>query len=186
VLAAIASYEIGNKGIDHVRKTYFANRRRPRRESIGQIQAEIHHAALDCIERTFAQLDPERAEPTLGEFGAALVLERLRTSFFSAHVLYRLGRLIEAHAVSRFILEQNSWAYSARHCDDEKSLKAVSATKSVTLLKTLIPRMGKLYGSLTRARNGGGTLHCSRQQEAKIRHVRLRATGSVTRQCSSP
>jgi hypothetical protein len=159
VLAAITSYEIGNKGIDHVYKTYFASKRRPRREPIGEIQAETHRAALDRIERTFAQLDSERAEPTLGEFGAALVLERLRTSFFSAHVLYRLGRLIEAHAVSRFILEQIAWAYGARHCDDEKSLKAVSATKSVTLLKTLIPGMGKLYGSLTRYAHLGFSEH---------------------------
>jgi hypothetical protein len=74
-------------------------------------------------------------------------------------MLYRLGRVIEAHAVSRFILEQIAWAYEASRHDDVTKIEAVSATKSVRHLKDVITNVGPLYGALSKYAHLGYDLH---------------------------
>ncbi|MCU1277640.1 MAG: hypothetical protein JWM53_1186 [bacterium] len=115
VLAALLSFQMRVKSVDWVRKAYVdkSRRRRPGNDT-WNIQAQIYRASAELLDRTFKELDSHRGEPTLGEYAASIVLERLRSSFFAAHMLYRLGRIIEAHAVSRFILEHSPMSFTTR------------------------------------------------------------------------
>lgn len=88
--------------------------------------------------------------PQLGAFGAAVVLIRLQYSFFSAHILYRLGHKYEAHAVSRLILEQIAWAYSAFQLNDLDAVKKLVTTNCIGKLRKLNPAYGQLYGVLSK------------------------------------
>lgn len=85
----------------------------------------------------------------LGSFGAAIALTRLQYSFFSAHLLYQLGHQYEAHAVSRLILEQIAWAYSASQLTNLDDIKQLVTTKCIGKLKELNRDYGRLYGILS-------------------------------------
>ncbi|MFZ2487805.1 MAG: hypothetical protein WAZ19_06745 [Anaerolineae bacterium] len=91
---------------------------------------------------------PEGAE-RLGSFGAAAALVRLQYSFFSAHILYELGHQYEGHAVSRLILEQIAWAYSAYELDNIDAIKKLVTTKCIGKLNELIPTCGRFYNELS-------------------------------------
>lgn len=91
---------------------------------------------------------PEETE-RLGAFGAAVALIRLQYSFFSAHILYQLGHRYEAHAVSRLILEQIAWAYSASQMDDADDIKRLVTTNCIGKLRELNAGYGRLYGILS-------------------------------------
>lgn len=91
---------------------------------------------------------PKEAE-RFGAFGASVALMRLQDSFFSAHILYQLGHQYEGHAVSRLILEQIAWAYSASQLDDAADSKRLVTTKCVSKLTELNEGYGRLYGILS-------------------------------------
>lgn len=86
----------------------------------------------------------------MGVFGAALALERLPYSLFSAHLLYELGHRYEGHAVSRFILEQIAWACAAFPMDSVRDIKKIVTTQTVSMLKNTVPFSGRLYGYLSK------------------------------------
>jgi hypothetical protein len=90
-----------------------------------------------------------RPDPSVGVFGASLVLERLASSFFCAHFLYRMGHKYEGHAVARLILEQIAWAYAAHQSDDLDFVEKIETTRSIGALKHFVPEAGRLYGFLS-------------------------------------
>lgn len=87
--------------------------------------------------------------PSSGVFGASIVLERLPSSFFSAHILYSLGHRYEGHAISRLILEQLAWAYTACHLENVEHVERIVTTKTISKLKKDFPAVGKIYGFLS-------------------------------------
>jgi hypothetical protein len=106
------------------------------------------------------RLDTEGRElPTNGVFGASLVLERLKASFFSAHLLFRLGNEYEGYAVSRMILEQIAWAYSAFTMTEVKDIEKIITTRSISKLKKLIPEVGPLYNFFSKKTHIDYTSH---------------------------
>lgn len=153
VRTALVASTLGLKNLDHAKRRYV----RSALEAPVNVDPNIelyqkcYFTSKKHIQDTVLKLRTEnRREPTLGEFGASLVLERLQTSFFSAHLLYRMGQKYEGHAVSRMILEQIAWAYAASKLDDIEKIERLSPTKSVSRLKEMYPDAGTLYGHLSR------------------------------------
>jgi hypothetical protein len=149
--AAIFAASMRLKSMDYAKKTYLENQtsdilpENEEREYIAAYKTAKQHM-LNLMSK-FSE--GEQPPPSNGMFGASLVLERLPISFFSAHLLYRLGNRYEAHAVSRLILEQIAWAHAAYQLDNIDDIKKIETTKTISKLKKIIPKCGVLYGFLS-------------------------------------
>jgi hypothetical protein len=150
-------------GVDYARRRYCndeINSHQTDASLIAYIAA--YRSSKAYVARMLAKLRiKDLPDPTAGVFSASLVLERLRSSFFSAHFLYRMGHRYEGHAVSRLILEQIAWAYAAHGFNDVDKLKKIRATKAITELKKFAPEAGPLYGLLRKETHIGFAKHPS-------------------------
>jgi hypothetical protein len=153
VTAAVVASMLNLSSIDYARRKYCpeavvgsdtattAARRR---------YIEAYMASKRYIATMLSKVSPTDVDPSLGSFGAAVTLMRLERSFFSAHILYQLGHKYEAYAVSRLILEQIAWAYSAYELNHLEDIKNLATTKCIGRLKQLNPKCGRLYGVLSK------------------------------------
>lgn len=153
VRAALVASTLQLQSLDYAKKRY-ASSDLDFQATVDQrlnIYENCYSASKDYIHRSLRKLRTlGRRDPTVDEFGSSLVLERLPTSFFSSHLLYRIGQKYEGHAVSRMILEQMAWAYAAADYSDLDKIKNISPTKSVSRLKEIYPQAGELYGYLSK------------------------------------
>lgn len=154
VRAAMVAEAFRFSSIDYAKRRYC--RSNPSNEDNSQeaepLRAYIkaYRCAKAYIHRMLEKLDPKGLpDPELGVFGSSLVLERLTSSFFSAHLLYRLGHRYEGHAVSRLIVEQIAWAYAAYPLQDIRDIEEIETTRAVSQLKCFAPDAGRLYGFLS-------------------------------------
>jgi hypothetical protein len=153
VLAASLTSYFGLKSVDSIKHQY-ADFLTADQDDISRPQ----HAYVDayrCVKKYIWKMHHKLKtkglpQPSLGVFGAGLVLDRLLYSFFCAHFLYRLGHRYEGHAISRLILEQIAWAYAAHNLDDVKDIAKIKTTQSITSLKCLYPEASHLYGFLSK------------------------------------
>jgi hypothetical protein len=147
VRAAIVTSTLGLSSVDYARRKYLPKTPRHREPNhMREAYTDAYMASKHYIARLLNRFTDEgRPDPTVGVFGAALVLERLKSSFFSAHFLYRLGHNYEGHAIARLILEQIAWAYSAYPSNDMKVIESIKTTRSVTALRKFAPEAGRLY-----------------------------------------
>lgn len=151
VNAALIATTMGLKSIDHAKRRYVESKEeRPEKfHSLGAYNEAYKHAKnyINVIMRKASTQGHPPA--TVGVYGAAIVLQRLQSSFFCSHLLYNLGHKYEGHAVSRLILEQIAWAYTAYPLTDLEHVKKIETTKSIGNLKSLVPDVGRLYGYLS-------------------------------------
>jgi len=113
---------------------------------------EVYASCLQHMDKAMNQLQANGPRPpTLGEFAGSVALERLRPSFKSAHLLYRIGHWIDADTVARLILEQIAWASAIPRIDAEDELRSIRSSRAVTGLSRLWPQAGRLYGELSEA-----------------------------------
>jgi hypothetical protein len=149
--AAVIAATSGLKSIDYAKRTYVRDQAfdiLPDNEEREYISA--YKSAKQYMLNLMSKFSGEGLpRPSNGVFGASLVLERLPISFFSAHLLYRLGHRYEAHAVSRLILEQIAWAHAVYKLEDIDDIKKIETTKSISKLKKITPKCGVLYGYLS-------------------------------------
>ncbi len=154
IQAAIVASALRLSSIDYTKKRYCKERHifeGHDNETLDAKYISAYKSAKQHIEKSISRLSTEgQSLPSNGVFGASLVLERLPSSFFSAHLLYRLGHRYEAHAISRLILEQIAWAHAAYPLDDINEIKNLVTTKTISKLKVTIPESGKLYGFLSK------------------------------------
>jgi len=153
VQAAVTASHLRLQSIDYAKKKYCRNRTGDKSKNKGVVSEYInaYKSAKKHIEKEISRVITEGTTlPSNGVFGASIVLERLITSFFSAHLLYRLGNEYEAHAVSRLILEQIAWAYVAYPFDNISDIEKITTTKTISELKKITPECARLYGFLSK------------------------------------
>jgi hypothetical protein len=150
VQAAVLASLLDIRSIDYAKKKYYHARPKTskRNQSARSKYIAAYKSAKEQIEEEIAKVNGE--PESLGIFGASIVLRRLVSSFFSAHLLYSLGHEYEAHAISRLILEQIAWAYTAYPFDDIRYIKRIAPTKAITGLQKVAPDSGRLYGFLSK------------------------------------
>jgi hypothetical protein len=154
IRAAITASTMRLSSIDYAKKQYCKTN--PLSENNDEDEVDTlyilaYKSARKYIDKLITRLSAnDKSLPSKGVFGASLVLERLPYSFFSAHILYALGHRYEGHAISRLILEQIAWAYTAYTLDRIDDIEAIITTKAVSKLKKKIPLVGKLYGFLSK------------------------------------
>ncbi len=109
VRAAVVASTLRLSSVDYARRRYVSSLEDPEpdEESPRAAYTTAYRSAKVYMSRLMEKLQTsERPDPSVGVFGASLVLERLEPSFFCAHFLYRMGHKYEGHAVARLILEQ--------------------------------------------------------------------------------
>lgn len=152
VRAAVVASTLRLSSVDYARRRYVSSHeiQEPDEKSPRAAYTTAYRSAKAYMSRLTEKLQTSgRPDPSVGVFGASLVLERLAPSFFCAHFLYRMGHKYEGHAVARLILEQIAWAYAAHHSDDLAFLENIETTRSVGALKRFLPEAGRLYGFLS-------------------------------------
>lgn len=152
--AAIVASTFGLSSIDYAKRKYCRSEKKPQHHPPKSEPSHVYiNAYLACKQYVWRMVEKIKTDglpqPSNGVFGASLVLERLPYSFFSAHILYRLGHRYEGHAVARLILEQIAWAYAAYTMDDLEDIDRIVTTKSISRLKSFVPETGILYGFLS-------------------------------------
>lgn len=147
--AAIAS-SLRIDSLDYVRRRYLPEIKEPK-DDLHHAYIESYKISKEYITETIDRLNTEDKDATVpGVIIASFALERLISSFFSAHLLYQLGNVYEGHAVSRLILEQIAWAYAVHRFDDLNKIKSTSPSKSIAILKKFAPKVARLYGFLSK------------------------------------
>ena len=153
VQAAVTASHLRLHSIDYAKRKYCEDRVEDKSKNKGVVSEYInaYKSAKNHIEKEISRsMTEEKSLPSSGVFGAYLVLERLVASFFSAHLLYRLGNEYEAHAVSRLILEQIAWAYVAYPFANLSDIQKITTTKTISELKKITPECARLYGFLSK------------------------------------
>lgn len=150
IRAALIASTLRLRSLDYARRRYVEDLFVSPKANRHEAYVTAFKAAKLYVKRIINKVNAsEGPEPTVGVFGASLVLERLPASFFCAHLLYRLGHKYEGHAVARIILEQLAWAYAAHSIDNIEAIKRISTTGTISLLKGLLPEAGRIYGFLS-------------------------------------
>lgn len=152
VRAALVASTLGLTSIDHARRQY-SGAEQKHREDDALVQAYVvaYKATKRYVAEVRSRLRPQGLpEPSSGVFTAAVVLERLPASFFSAHFMYRIGHRFEGHAIARLILEQIAWACAAHSLDTVPEIESIEANGAISDLKRFVPEAGRLYGLLSK------------------------------------
>jgi hypothetical protein len=151
VRAAAVAATMGLASIDYAKRRYCDEEDEVENEALTlDAYIDAYHFTKSYVRDCIGSLRPGgKPEPSPGVFGASIVLERLLSSFFGAHLMYQLGARYEGHAISRIILEQLAWAFEAREAQDLEIVKRIRTTRAVSNLKRFAPLAGKLYGHLS-------------------------------------
>lgn len=145
VQAAIAAHNLGTP-FDYALR-HLVSGSEPDIPDIHLAFQRMYFAGKQHMEDTMRRMHPE-AEPNAGEVYSDVALTRAKNTYYVAAMLYREGHMIEAHAMSRLMLEQIAWAYNACKAKDLEEAEKISPTKSIGRLKTKIKPVGRLYGAL--------------------------------------
>jgi len=151
VSAAVITFALGNKSIDHVKKHHLKNiSSRENRFEDTRIDREIRLNCINLIKklREFSLEYPDKIQrdPRIGEWIADFTFTRVPYSIVRAFSEGDRGALYESVVISRMILEQVAWSHSIRELDDFNKIQRISVTRSIGKLNGKFPGVGKLYG----------------------------------------
>lgn len=145
VEAAIMASHMGT-GLDYALDR-FASQEPPHIPEIHRAFQEMYFAGTRHMDATMERM--ASSEPSAGELFADAALARARNTYYVAGLLYREGHLIEAHAMSRLMLEQMAWAFAVKDVEEPEEAKRIVPTKAIGKLKKKIDPVGKMYGILS-------------------------------------
>lgn len=149
VWAAAQSYVVGNRSMDYFYKRYGGEANFPRPPENRRKLSSILRQCSYEVERVASQFaNGVERQSYLGLFAAESALLRLSVSFEYAAFLLMQGAVYESAAALRLCLEQTAWAYDVYTLDD-KTLFERNPTKSVSKLKEIDSRAGRLYSLLS-------------------------------------
>jgi hypothetical protein len=161
VWAAAVASSFALKSLDYARRQYDYQKWKVETGILPtDLYIEAYQFTNSYVRNCIASVNTEgKPEPSVGVFGAAVVLTRLPSSFFCAHLMYQLGHTYEGHAISRLILEQLAWAYAAFEAQDVETVKRIRTTKTFSRLTSLVPQAGELYGFLSKKTHIDYSIH---------------------------
>lgn len=151
---------LGLSSLDYARRRYVSNDEPPQERETHRSYVAAYKVARQHIDQCEnAMVTNEKVELGIGTFAASVALERLRSGFVAAHLLYSLGLTYEGDAVARQILEQIAWSVVASKIVDQEKLGMVSSSASIRELKALVPTAGRLNGYLSKSVHLGHDQH---------------------------
>jgi hypothetical protein len=164
ISAAAITYQLQNKSIDNVRRTYLADvkyeedpggDRRVDRILRGESLALVN-ASVEFLRQYPTAIS---RQPTMGEWIGDLTLLRVSYSFERAYAEADKGALYESVAIARMILEQIAWAYAVRDLDDVEQIRKKGTTRAIGEVARKFPVVGRLYGWMSNHAHWGYDAH---------------------------
>jgi hypothetical protein len=150
VMAAVQTYHIGNKSVDHVLKTYSKGWKLD--EIVPPVQALISRACSiaktgtrDAHRRLHVFYKPAHC----GTTSAWAALLRLQATIRSIVFTIRQAFHFETACLLRLYLEQLAWISAVYSLDDIDAIFATEPRKCISTLKRLFAGAGFVYGYLS-------------------------------------
>lgn len=147
VNAALFAYDLGIRA-DYALER-FASDLEANIAPIHELFQEMYFAGKTHIDSTIERMHSKDV-PSAGETFADAALARAANTYYVAAFLYREGHLIEAHAMSRLMLEQIAWAFAVCEVEDYSAAKKVSPSRAIGMVKEKIKPVGRMYGELSK------------------------------------
>ncbi|MCU1028637.1 hypothetical protein [Stenotrophomonas maltophilia] len=149
VWSAALSYVDGNRSMDYYFKRYGHLAVFPQPDPSRVRLSTVFQKCRIEVDRVAAQLaNGVEREAHLGLFAAESALMRLKPSFEYASFLLMQGATYESAAILRLCLEQVAWAYDIHEIDD-RTIFDKNPTRSISKLKNVESRVGRLYSHLS-------------------------------------
>lgn len=150
LLAAIQTYHLGNKSIDHVLKRYnpgraFKDGEPSEQAVITQLCCDVKRETREALRRLHIFYKPAHS----GTTSSWAALLRLQATIRAAVFTIRHGFHFETACLLRLFLEQLAWVATVRTYDDIDAIFAVEPSQTVSNLKRLFPGAGFAYGYLS-------------------------------------
>lgn len=147
--AASLSFQMGNKSIDHFRKSYLSDLDYPVSppDRLDKRIGSSLKGDLRKLDGVLSGLEP--TDPKLGHMVSKWTFMRIPFSFDIALTCAQRGALFECLAIARMILEQTAWALEIRFWDDFNAITTRPAQQSLRALKSVHPSAGGFYGWLS-------------------------------------
>lgn len=156
VLAAGVAHSGGNKSIDYTYRQYrdeFLERFSPDRTCPAgctkELLLKVRKRAVG-IAKQLTELDIPEGSP-FGLLSGANALIRLQATFHASVQLSLNGLGIEAEAVIRQGLEQLAWSLRVLEIDEPEESQKIAPSACVSVLKSVFPGAGFIYGALSDA-----------------------------------
>ncbi|MDJ0365225.1 hypothetical protein QMK33_08675 [Hymenobacter sp. H14-R3] len=143
------------KSVDNVLKNYLSGFEESR-SSITSSQEEILiEGILNISKQTYNALHKKLSDINFGEGTVSTIacnalFFRLAPTFRAIHYCINFYYYFEGFSLIRLVLEQLAYAYTASQVASGKFKTFVSPTKSVGILKNLLPNAGRLYNVLSK------------------------------------
>jgi len=160
--AAAAATALRLSSLDYAKRTYATG---ARRESItaARLYVAAFKSAMSHMDEVAPHVISESdGKEVLGEFAGAIALNRVKSGFRAANLLYRVGYNYEGDAVARQVLEQIAWAIAVRRCTTQAQIRKIEPQSSMGALKAVHPEAARLNGTLSNIAHAG----LARHQEA--------------------
>lgn len=146
VQAAIIAHNLGTT-FDHA-LNHFLPEGEPDIPAIHLAFQEMYYAGMKHMDETLRRMNPQ-VEPGAVEVFSDAALSRARNTYYVAALLYREGHMIEAHAMSRLMLEQIAWSFNVYELQDREKAEKAKPNKAISKLKKKIKPVGRLYRDLS-------------------------------------
>ncbi|MDF1633348.1 hypothetical protein P0086_12470 [Mycoplana sp. MJR14] len=148
LLAALISLQFGLKSVDYTRKNYvheFEDEEASREDvKIASFLKESHSFLYLLVEEL-----THHEDGTVGRILAEFALLRQEFSFLQLLAIANRGALFEGLVVARMQIEQLAWICAVDREPDPEKARRIQAQSSLSKLKRIEPRVGKLYGYLS-------------------------------------
>lgn len=144
VFAAAKSYYLGIKSTDYTLKKYgdlWDFNESIEITIVNNMVKDIKSLIIDCLNYVMG-IDNKPDVPNLYFSGAALI--RLQNTFKATLLCIKSNLHFEAMGLQRMILEQLAWIYHVHN--HEELFMDIESKRTISYLKDLLPRAGKLYG----------------------------------------
>lgn len=152
VAAVLISEFVGLKSIDNIMKTYMRDVSYP-----VAAESRLDLRVREFVSKRISAFDGQLYALSISFNGklsgnTVIGLLTLKRAVFSMDLLAYCGQrgaLFEGVAIARMMLEQIAWAFSVANSLDENAVHKISATQSISALKTQIACAGEFYGWLS-------------------------------------
>lgn len=147
VEAALCAHDLGVR-MDYALKMYVSDSNTDI-PPIHTLFQKMYFAGKTHMESTIERMHPKDV-PNAGETFADAALVRAANSYYVAALLYREGHMIEAHAMSRLMLEQIAWAFAACKVENYHAAEKISPSKAIGIMKKKFDAIKGMYGALSK------------------------------------
>lgn len=155
LIASQLTLMFNQKSVDNVLKRYMSDFEENRSGITSTLEEKVIEETLALSKQVYSNLHKKLSninfeEGTVSTIACSALFFRLAATFRSIHYCIKFYHYFEGFALIRLVLEQLAYAYTASQVYSGKFKTFLSPTKSLGILKNLMPNAGRLYNILSK------------------------------------